>query len=64
MTIHFGRPLERPAGVAPVRQAVEQLGTQAMQQRPSQEVNLPRKFLRMCRAAMLRPKVADSSARN
>ena len=61
VTIHFGRPLERPAGVAPVRQAVEQLGILAMQQRPSQEINLPRKFLRMCRAAMLRPKVADSS---
>ncbi len=60
-TIHFGRPLERPAAVAPVRQAVEQLGILAMQQRPSGEINLPRKFLRMCRAAMLRPKLADSS---
>ena len=32
-----------------------------MQQRPSSELNLPRKFLRMCRHAMRRPKVADSS---
>ena len=61
VTIHFGRPLPRPADVAPVRQAVEQLGTQAMQQRPSYEMNLPRKFLRTCRGAMLRSKVADSS---
>ena len=51
----------QPADVAPVRQAVEQLGTRAMQQRPSHELNLPRKFLRMCRGALLRSKVADSS---
>ena len=61
VTILFGRPLPRPADVAPVRQAVGQLGTQAMQQRPSYEMNLPRKFLRTCRGAMLRSKVADSS---
>ena len=32
-----------------------------MPQQPGNELNLPRKFLRMCRGAMLRPKVADSS---
>ena len=32
-----------------------------MQQRPSHEMNLPRKFLRMCRRACCRSKVADSS---
>ncbi len=61
MSIHFGRPIAQPADVAPVRQAVEQLGTRAMQQRPSHELNLPRKFLRTCRGALLRSKVADSS---
>ena len=61
MTIHFGRPLPSPADVAPVRQAIELLGTQAMQQRRAHEMNLPRKFLRMCRGALLRSKVADSS---
>ncbi len=61
VTIRFGRPIERPADVAPVRQVVEQLGSQVMQQRASSEMNLPRKFLRACRSAMRRGKIADSS---
>ncbi len=61
VSIHFGPAVAQGADASSVRQAVEHLGTRAMQQRSSHEMNLPRKFLRMCRQALRRSKVADSS---
>ena len=64
VTIHFGRPMPATADVARVRQAVEQLGIQAMQQRPSQRNEPAAKVPADVPPAMRRSKVADSSARN
>jgi acyl-[acyl-carrier-protein]-phospholipid O-acyltransferase/long-chain-fatty-acid--[acyl-carrier-protein] ligase len=43
------------------RQTFERFRSIAMQQQTNSQLNLPRKFLRMCRNAMRRAKVADSS---
>lgn len=59
--IHFGRPLHAPPDVAPVRQAVQELGVQAVELRKSQEPVLQRRFVRKCKASRRRLKVADSS---
>ncbi len=55
VTIRFGEPIYKPKSVEQVRRAVEELGD------TGKELILPRKFLRMCRAARRRSKVADSS---
>ena len=55
VTIRFGKPIYKPKNVDQVRRAVEELGD------TGRELVLPQKFLRMCRAARRRSKVADSS---
>jgi acyl-[acyl-carrier-protein]-phospholipid O-acyltransferase / long-chain-fatty-acid--[acyl-carrier-protein] ligase len=59
--IAFGRALPEPDNVHQVRQAVEQLGVQAVEQRKNDAKILPRRFLRTCRRSMFRDKVADSA---
>ena len=61
VSIHFGPPLEEPLDVHRVRQAVQNLGVSAVQQRSSRTMILPRAFLRMCRRSFFRAKMADSS---
>lgn len=58
--IVFGKPLAKPDDVHQVRQAVQELGVEAVELRKSSEMVLPRQFLRMCRKSLFREKVADS----
>lgn len=58
--ILFGPPLSDPDNVHEVRQAVQDLGVDAMNYRKATELNLPRMFLRMCRRTMSRQKIVDS----
>jgi acyl-[acyl-carrier-protein]-phospholipid O-acyltransferase/long-chain-fatty-acid--[acyl-carrier-protein] ligase len=60
VAILFGRPLRDPDDVHEVRQAVQDLGVDAMEYRKHDEMNLPRMFLRMCRRTRRQPKLADS----
>lgn len=62
--ILFGAPLPEPDNVHLVRQAVEQLGVEAVERRKSLELVLPRLFLRRCRKSLFRSKVADSSGQD
>ena len=59
--ILFGPAIREPDNVHAVRQAVQDLGVEAMEYRKQSELNLPRMFLRMCRKTLTQPKVADSS---
>ena len=60
VTVRFGKPIHRPENAEQVRRAVQRLGEEVMADKQQEEMNLPRKFLRMCRANRLRIKVADS----
>lgn len=59
--ILFGPAIREPDNVHAVRQAVQDLGVEAMENRKQSELNLPRMFLRMCRKTRTQQKVADSS---
>ncbi|MCH8045697.1 MAG: MFS transporter, partial [Planctomycetes bacterium] len=61
ISIHFGPAIDRPDDVHRVRAAVEQVGTEAHQQRKTRTMILPRAFLRKCRKAMFRTKVSDTT---
>ncbi len=61
VSILFGRHITRPSDTHQVRQAVQQLGVKAMEQRQERKPILPRAFLRNCRRSMGRAKVADST---
>lgn len=56
----IGKPIERPQHVDEVRRAVAMLGSEAVRQRVRRQPTLPRQFVRMCRANLRRPKVADT----
>lgn len=58
--ILFGQPIADPDSVVEVRQAVEQLGVQAVSHRPNDMIPV-RQFLRACRDGRKRAKVADSA---
>jgi acyl-[acyl-carrier-protein]-phospholipid O-acyltransferase/long-chain-fatty-acid--[acyl-carrier-protein] ligase len=60
VAILFGPPIRDPDDVHEVRQAVRDLGVDAMEYRKQSELNLPRMFLRMCRRTRSRQKVVDS----
>ena len=62
--ILFGPPLRDPDNVHEVRQAVQDLGVEAMEHKKEREMNLPRMFLRNCRKNMSRSKVADSAGQD
>ncbi|QDT48716.1 Bifunctional protein Aas [Symmachiella dynata] len=61
ISIHFGKPIQKPENVSQVRQAVQQLGVHAMEQRKGRQMVLPRQFLRNCRKGMFRLKISDST---
>jgi acyl-[acyl-carrier-protein]-phospholipid O-acyltransferase/long-chain-fatty-acid--[acyl-carrier-protein] ligase len=59
--ILFGPAIHDPDNVHEVRQAVQELGVEAMEKRKASEMNLPRMFLRNCRRMRSLQKVVDSS---
>lgn len=60
VSVVFGSPLRPPLDVAQVRRAVDRLGAETMSDWQYSGQILPRKFLRTCRRAGRRKKVADT----
>jgi len=63
VSVRFGRPIHEAADPQQVRRAVQDLELEAMDEskQQSRELIPPRRFLRMCRRNMRRPKAADST---
>ncbi|MDZ7616796.1 MAG: acyl-[ACP]--phospholipid O-acyltransferase [Patescibacteria group bacterium] len=61
VTIRFGKPIHRAESPKQVRQAVLELGADPMAAERRRDMNLARRFLRMCRSARWREKVVDST---
>jgi acyl-[acyl-carrier-protein]-phospholipid O-acyltransferase/long-chain-fatty-acid--[acyl-carrier-protein] ligase len=61
VSIWFGKPLTHPKNVYEVRQAVQDLGADAVSGRKQRRAALPRAMIRNCRKAIFRPKVADTT---
>ena len=61
ISIHFGRPLGGVKDIHDVRQAVQDLGAQAVEQRLSRTTLMPRQFVRRCKQRKRMAKVADST---
>ena len=61
LSIHFGKPMTNPKSVHEVREAVEDLGVEAVTARKQQTLVPQRQFLRNCRRTLFRSKVADST---
>ncbi|MCH2114359.1 MAG: MFS transporter [Pirellulales bacterium] len=60
VSIWFGEKVERPKDIHQVRQAVQNLGADAVTSRKERMMVLPRLMLRKCRKALFRFKMADS----
>ena len=61
VSIWFGPPMTEPKDVQVVRQAIQNLGAEAVQHRRTRRLSLPRAMLRMCRKSAFRTKIADST---
>ncbi len=61
VTVRFGKPLAAPESVFEIRQAVEHLGVETVENQQPKQLVPPRRFLRRCRRNLSRIKVADSS---
>lgn len=61
VSINFGKEIHHPNDVHEVRQAVQHLGVEAMEQRKPDMLIPPRVFLRKCKQNGGREKVADSA---
>jgi len=61
VSIWFGHQLTHPEDVQEVRQAVQDLGAEAVKHRQMRTAKLGRAMIRNCRCALLRRKIADSS---
>ena len=61
VSIWFGEKIEQPQSIHAVRQAVQDLGAEAVAGRKGRMMVLPRLMLRKCRKAMFRFKIADSA---
>ena len=61
VSIWFGKPLAAPDDVNEVRQAVQNLGVDAVEERKGRQRVLPRSVVRTCRKSLFRMKIADSS---
>jgi len=61
VSILFGKPLPDSCDVQQVRQAVQHLGVESVEQRKNRQTVPPRLFVRKCRNALFRNKVSDSS---
>jgi len=64
ISIHIGRPVSHAEDSDQIRSGVQQLGTEATQQRMSRTMIPPKAFLRRCRQARSRVKVADTTGRS
>lgn len=60
VSVQFGKPLEHPEDAHAVRQAVQQLGVEAVERDKSRELIPVRQFIRRCKLDRKRSKVADS----
>ena len=60
ISIHIGRPLTGTVDMHRVRQAVQQLGAEAVKKRVRNVEFLPNTFLRRCKQRKFAPKVADT----
>jgi acyl-[acyl-carrier-protein]-phospholipid O-acyltransferase/long-chain-fatty-acid--[acyl-carrier-protein] ligase len=61
VSIWFGAPIHEPPDIFTVRQAVQDLGADAVAKRKVRAIALPRLMIRNCRKSMLRWKISDSS---
>lgn len=61
VSIWFGRPVHDPPDIFTVRQAVQDLGADAVAQRKDRSIALPRLMIRNCRKSLFRWKIVDSS---
>ncbi|MEZ6048153.1 MAG: MFS transporter [Planctomycetaceae bacterium] len=61
LSIKFGKPLEKPDNVHQIRQAVQDLGVELMEERKSRIMVPVRAFLRQCRTSLFRRKISDYS---
>ncbi len=61
VSIWFGLPINDPQDIYEVRQAVADLGADAVAGRKQRTAALPRAMIRICRKAMFRFKLADST---
>lgn len=61
VSIWFGKPLYDPKDIYEVRQAVQDLGADAVTGRKQRTVAMPRAMIRNCRKSLVRWKVADST---
>ena len=60
VSIWFGRPIPEIHDVQTVRSAVQHLGAEAVQERTSRSMLLPRRMLRQCRRRLFSNKLFDS----
>ena len=61
ITMNFGKPISSPESVQCISHAVHALGVQSLEDRKDRLMIPVRRFLRKCRQARFRSKVADSS---
>ncbi len=61
VSIWFGKPIFDPPDIFTVRQAVQDLGADAVSGRKQRAIALPRAMIRNCRKSLFRWKVADSA---
>ncbi len=61
VSIHFGKPMDKPADVHEVRRAVQDLGAIAVESRTSSMRRPPASFIRMCKKRGSGKKVFDST---
>jgi acyl-[acyl-carrier-protein]-phospholipid O-acyltransferase / long-chain-fatty-acid--[acyl-carrier-protein] ligase len=61
VSIWFGKPIAEPRDIHQVRQAVQDLGADAVAGRKQRTSALPRAMIRNCRKARFRSKVSDST---
>ncbi len=60
VSVQYGKPIEHPEDANAVRQAVQQLGVEAVERDKSRELIPVRQFIRRCKRDRSRSKVADS----
>ncbi len=61
VSISFGKPLADPDNVNQVREAVQQLGVESVDERKGSQLLPPRQMIRQLRKSLFRSKVADSA---
>lgn len=61
VSIWFGKPLPQPHDIYELRQAVQELGADAVSGRKERTMVLPRMMLRKCRKSLFRFKMADTT---